>query len=202
VLSSSVITHLRSTFRDDPETALGYFYFSFTNIQSKDTALSSLIKQLCARRPTVPPSVDGFHEYMDRGDRPDTVMLEEALLDTTCGFSTVYIIIDALDECPAINDQRRQLLQSLCRLLSKLPGNVHVFCTSRKEPDILEYLKPLLFASHRNALDLTQGAHRRSLDRDIRLYIGSTLKDPAYKSWSQGLKDEVQDALIDKADGM
>lgn len=202
MLSSSVIDRLRTTYKADPEKALAYFYFSFTNPQSTDTMLSSLVKQLCARRPTIPPSVVSFHEYVDRGDRPDTAMLEEALLDTTCGFSTVYIILDGLDECPTIDDQRWQLLKSLCRLLSKLPGNVHVFCTSRKEPDILHALKPLLIAPRRTFLDLTEGAYRWSLDRDIQIYIASNLQSTAYRSWSQDLKREVQNALIDKADGM
>lgn len=202
MLSSAVINHLRTTYKADPEKALAYFYFNFTDTQSTDTMISSLIKQLCARRPTVPPAVVDFYEYMDRGDRPDTGMLEKALLDTTYGFSTVYLILDGLDECPTINDQRRQLMRSLCRWLSELPSNVRLFCTSRKEPDILAKLEPFFVAPHRNALDLTQGTPRLALDRDIRLYIASTLQSTDYKFWSPDLKREVQDALIDKADGM
>ncbi|KAH6849839.1 ankyrin repeat-containing domain protein [Chaetomium sp. MPI-CAGE-AT-0009] len=202
ILSSSVIEYLRDQYESDPETALAYFYFSFTDTKKQNVPamLASLVKQLCSRRPDTPQPIKDLARYKERGERPNTPMLEAALTATMRGFSTVHIVIDGLDECPDLNRERKKLLDSLRRIVTTAPDSVHVFCTSRREPDIDAAMSHLLCPPERQAIDLT--TYRDQLDQDIGYYIDSTLESDEYSSWPESVKAEVRDKLIEKADGM
>ncbi|KAK4031769.1 hypothetical protein C8A01DRAFT_41783 [Parachaetomium inaequale] len=98
--------------------------------------LASLAKQLCARRPVLPQLMESLYEYKERGERPDAKTLEAALMAAMGGFSTVHIVIDAMDECPVLKGERRRLLDTICRTATAAPATLHMLCTSRKEADI------------------------------------------------------------------
>ncbi|KAJ4859640.1 ankyrin repeats (3 copies) domain-containing protein [Trichoderma breve] len=183
VLSSSVIHHLQREFKDDASTAVVYFYFTFsdTTRQESDGMLASLIKQVCCHRPNIPDTVNDLGEYKKKGMRPSTEELQNSFISTLRGFTNVYIIIDALDECPNINTQREELLEILHYILDSNLNNLHMFCTSRKESDIDVSLQ---------------------IERDIGEYIDSTLTNAKYSSWPILIKAEVRKALIEKSDGM
>ncbi|KAI8188598.1 hypothetical protein K4K48_006468 [Colletotrichum sp. SAR 10_66] len=146
ILSSSVIKHLQDNSKSDPGTVLAYFYFNFGSLEQQSLAimLSSLVKQLCASRPDTPQTIKNLEDYKTKGERPDTKTLEEALIESTRGFSDVFIVVDALDECPTLNGQRGKLLASLTRIVAAMPDNLHLFCTSRAEPDISTAINKLL----------------------------------------------------------
>ncbi len=199
MLSSSVIKHLRDRYASAPETALAYFYFSFTDYKKQNVAemLASLVKQLSSRRPDTP--IQNLVQFKERGERPDIGTLEAALAATIRGFSIVHLVIDGLDECPALNGERGGLLDTFCRIVNTAPDNVHTLCTSRKEADISEAIIPLLSSPTNNSIDLSQ--HQRHHE-DIGLYIDSTLASRDYGSWPNSVKAEVKDALIQKSGGM
>lgn len=146
VLSSSVIKHLQEQHKDNATNVLAYFYFSFSDSQKQtvDGTIPSLLRQISARRPNIPQAVQSLGEYKNGGGRPDTETLIEALIASMQGFSAVYIIIDALDECPTTNDERKKLLGSLRHILEAAPDSLYMFCTSRKEVDIDKAIRPLL----------------------------------------------------------
>lgn len=162
--------------------------------------LASFVKQLCSRRPDTPRSVKDLAQYKERGERPDIETLEAALTATMRGFATVHMVIDGLDECPALNGERGELLNTLCRIVATAPDCVHFLFTSRKEADIDAAVSPLLSPPVRDSVDLAECRHH--LDRDIGLYIDSTLASREYMSWPDNVKAEVRDTLIRKADGM
>jgi len=54
------------------------------------------------------------------------------------------IIIDALDECPSYNKERTQLFAVLKVFSTWILPNLHILVTSRREPDIVEALTPLV----------------------------------------------------------
>ncbi|KAI0383348.1 ankyrin [Hypomontagnella monticulosa] len=202
ILTSSVIAHLKTEYASDPRTALAYYYFSFRDESTQNTAvmLASLIKQLCARRPIISELVESFSEYKDKGERPDTNMLETALVATARGFSTVHIVIDALDECPVLGGERRKLLESLRRIIASIPDNTHLFCASRSEPDIAANLNPLLSPPSRTEVNIS--TEITVLHRDIGLYIDSVLASADFESWPKGLKTQAKELLNKRADGM
>jgi hypothetical protein len=203
VRSSSIIKHLKDRNDSSPETATAFFYFSFTDAKTQNVTemLCSLIKQICCRRPNTPPSVESLTQYQEMGHRPDRKTLEDTLVDTLHGFSKVYIVLDALDECPSGNVERDNLLESLSRIHDKGLQNLHLLCTSRNEADIEAVLQPMA-SSHSN-INIDLSAHKSAVDHDIGLHIDNTFstKEP-FKSWPDFIQVEAKAALIKKADGM
>jgi hypothetical protein len=132
--------------------------------------------------------------------RPSIEELQNSLISTLYGFTNVYIIIDALDECPDINIQREELMKTLHYILDFDLNNLHLFCTSRKESDIDISLRCQFSKPGRGALDIS--SHLQEIERDIGEYIDSTLTNTNYSSWPIHIKAEVRKVLIEKSDGM
>lgn len=201
-MSSSVIKHLREQFEPDPRTVLAYFFFSFSdpNKQKVDGMLASLLRQICASRPDTPECILNLAKYKERGERPDTETLGKAVLAATHGFSGVFIVIDALDECPSVTGERGKLLTNLSRIIATMSDNIHILCTSRAESDILVAMRDCLSRPSRSEIDLT--IYRDSLNRDIALYVDMTLTTAPFKSWPIDLKEDAKESLLRNADGM
>ncbi|KAH7350622.1 hypothetical protein BKA65DRAFT_242529 [Rhexocercosporidium sp. MPI-PUGE-AT-0058] len=202
VLSSSVITHLRETHGKNPQTALAYFYFSFNDEKKQTTVgmLESIIKQICCCRPDTPLSVKALEDLKARGHRPDIETLQKVLLETLKGFSRVYVIVDALDECSDMEDGRDRLLRCLNAIQQKEPANLHMFLTSRREKDIETSYRAIESASEK--WDINLEAYKPAIDHDIGLLIDSTLSSLSYNSWPNELKEVAKKELIEKSDGM
>lgn len=164
--------------------------------------LSSLVKQISARRPYIPQSVKDLSKYRHAGERLDMEALEAALADTLRGFSAVYIVVDALDECPVAGGERQMLLQTLRRIVTTvaIAENLHLFCTSRREADIDAAMGPLCHNTSRVELDLL--VYYGDVESDIGRYIDSSLARDGFASWSDEMKAEARELLAKKADGM
>lgn len=201
ILSSSVIKHLKDRHDSKPSTALAYFYFSFSDTQKQnvDGMLASLIKQVGSRQ-LDKQLLQRLGEYMTKGQRPDAKTLREVLISSLSRFSDVYVVIDALDECPVLNERRERLLESLNYILANTPDSLHVFLTSRKEPDIDAQIRDHLSKPWKMEIDLL--AHREILNRDICHYIDSKLATKKFKSWPESMKMEARESLLSKADCM
>lgn len=199
VLSSSVMKHLLDQHKGNAANVLAYFYFTFSDSQKQtvDGMISSLIRQISARRPNIPQAVQSLGKYKNRGGRPDT---ETLIVASMRGFSAVYIVFDALDECPITNDERKKLLNSLRHILKAAPDSLHMFCTSRKEADIDKALRPLLLEPLGDEIDLSN--RTENLNGDIAQYIDSILTDANYNTWPKAVKEEARRMLMKKADGM
>lgn len=137
---------------------------------------------------------------MAKGERPDMETLEAALMSAVSGFSAVFIVIDALDECPVLDGERPRLLKCLHRIIASMPDNLHIFCTSRAEPDINMEIDELLDVPAKAAIDLTED--QLSLNRDMHLYTDSVLGTETYCWWSDDVRAKAKDILIARADGM
>ena len=198
--------------RTDPEIALAYFYFNFNDqkhqekqkAQNADGLLCSLIKQIWSKRPDKPPVVDLLNNYRRRGHRPEDRILKEALSAMICGFSSVYIIIDALDECPKECGllQRDGLLETLRELHDKKFSNIHLMCTSRSQKDIETAFKSLVSPAA-IAIDLDSSDCTSLVEADIGLYLDQVFATGTFQSWhDDDVKTEAKEALIKKAGGM
>lgn len=174
--------------------------------------LSSLVKQLYSQLPDMPNIVYTLIQEKEKGHRPDLKNLEQIFRTIVQGFSEVYIVIDALDECSINNERRRALLESLYRIESMNLENLHLLCTSRQEPDIKAAFSLLLpqlsniqsgglmeSESLKDHIDLT--LHMHTVNADIGLFVNEELKSKVY-DWPPDLKNEARTTLIKKADGM
>ena len=113
----------------------------------------------------------------------------------------VYIILDALDECPhylTITSPRMQVLTFLRDLVGLRLPNLHICVTSRPELDIRTTLEPLV--------SYTISIHdQNGQKKDIEDYIRSSVYSGSgglMSGWTEEDKEWVIDALIKRADGM
>ena len=117
------------------------------------------------------------------------------------GQSPIYIILDALDECPntsGLPSARKQVLDFLKDLVDLSLTSLHLCLTSRPEIDIRLVLEPLAF--HVVSLHDQSGQQK-----DMEDYIKSVVyadSNTAMKRWRSKDKELVIETLTERADGM
>ena len=117
------------------------------------------------------------------------------------GQGPIYIILDALDECPntsGLPSARKQVLDFLKDLVDLSLSNLHICLTSRPEIDIWLVLEPLAF--HVVSLHDQSGQQK-----DIEDYIRSVVyadSNTAMKRWRSKDKELVVETLTERSDGM
>jgi hypothetical protein len=154
--------------------------------------LSSILAQLVLQIPTIPESLQAFHQKHQHGRPPEDGLftaIEPLLVGPT------FIIADALDECPDKERERKHL----CTILGKLHGwaapNLHILVTSRKEQDLSSALN-LLTSSDPISITEEVGA-------DIRKYVNMQLStNNDLKEYSTETKLKIENVLTKKANGM
>ena len=113
----------------------------------------------------------------------------------------IYLIMDALDECPDTSEvpsPRNRVLQLLEELVDLQIPNLRICVTSRPEFDIRDFLEPL--PSRRISLHDQSGQKR-----DIADYVRSVVysrSEPIMRRWREEDKEFVIETLSDRADGM
>lgn len=197
-LSSTIIEQLQGQCSARAKHTLAYFYLDFktTVKQEVSSCVSSLVAQLCTQISILPTHIKQLYKRCSYGKLQRSLGdLKEMLFKVMEELDNVFTIIDALDECPK-NGEREQLLLAISDIKSKSLANLHVLVTSRREPDIEEALLPLLTIP---AIPL-QGSQ---VDLDIKLHISWQLAtDPKLKKWSNEVKAEIENTLINGANGM
>jgi primase-polymerase (primpol)-like protein len=107
--------------------------------------------------------------------------------------SPIFIILDALDEYTGSND-REELLDIIAEIMNE-SKSLHILVTSRKERDIETKLGDLF--DDRIALE------ESVVNGDIALYIRRKLEnDDALREWDTQTKDDIEQALRERAQGM
>jgi hypothetical protein len=183
---------------------IAYYYFDFHDDQKQDFhgILSSLLSQLSAERDSCYDILSQL--YSDNADgtrKPTSIALKQCMKDMLSlpGQDQIYIIVDALNECPNISgtpSAREGVLDLVKELVNlKLP-NVHICLSSRPEIDIRTVLDPL--TSHQISLHDEKGQKD-----DILMYIRSVVhSDQAMRRWREEDKQLVIDTLSEKADSV
>jgi hypothetical protein len=205
--SSAVIHHLQELHLEDPRTATIYFFFDFrdSHKQNCTNMVRSLIVQLSGVRPDTPESLKSLRRFYNTNSQPRKDALVKAIQDTTKGFSDVYLIIDALDECPEEENQRDDLLSMLKTIHGWSQANLHMLLTSRMVPSITVQLEELFEAPVPGSGVINLEHHQSDIDGDITVFIDNKLKTGKYQILCKARKDieaEIKDTLVKKANGM
>ena len=115
------------------------------------------------------------------------------------GHAPVYLIVDALDECPntsSIPSPRDEVLNLIEELIKSEIPNLRICVTSRSETDIKHFLDPLVL--HTISLH-DEGGQKR----DIEEYIASVINtNPKNNKWKAADKQLVIETLTRNAGGM
>ena len=185
---------------------MAYFYFDFRDLnkQSCHDLLRSLVTQLSTRSS---PCCDILHHvyitHEDGSQQPSDDALIECLKEMLrlLAQRPVFIILDALDECPdssGITSPRDEVLQLIKELVDLHLHKLHICVTSRPEVGIRTALEPLAFHS----VSLHEEIGQKT---DIANYITNVVNSSpstAMRRWRPDDKDLVIETLTERADGM
>jgi hypothetical protein len=184
--------------------SLAFFYCDFREDQKKDLRglLSSLLVQLCHQSDSYSDILSNLYSEHGNGSRhPSDDVLAGCLKDLLelPGHAPVYLIMDALDECPntsSIPSPQDEVLNLIEELIKSEIPHLRICVTSRPETDIKDALDPLVL--HTVSLHEESGQNR-----DIEEYIKSVINtNPKNKRWKAVDKQLVIDVLREKVDGM
>ncbi len=184
---------------------MAYFFFDFRDKEKKQDArnfLTSLLIQLSAHSNPIRKIIfDIYSKHGDGTQQPSVGVLTKSLQDVlfVAAQRPVYLIIDALDECPNISGlptPRAVLLVLLKDLVDLRIPNLHICVTSRLEIDIKIVLQPLAYS----AVSLHDESGQK---KDISDYVKAIVNlDGRMVGWRDGDKTLVVKVLSEKADGM
>ena len=183
---------------------MAYYYFDFRDVRKQDCygLLTSLLSQLSAKSDSCSDLLSQLRSKHATGTgSPTTRALTKSIKDMLSlpGQGQIYLIIDALDECPDVSgtpSAREEVLDLVQELVGLKLSNLHLCVASRPEIDIrksLEPLEPLQISLH----------DERGQKEDIIKYIKSVVhSDRKMRSWRDDDKELVIKVLSEKADGM
>ena len=191
MVAAIAVDHLLKSIQDDSGSIwVVYMYCNYKAQEQQDVSslLAAILKQLVQAQPSTPEPIERLYEtHAKQGTTPSLHEIVGALRDVLSVCSTVYIVIDALDEC--LSSTRDQLLDTLRDL--QATQDVRLMATSRFIPDIVdtfhESLKLEVLAS----------------EEDVRRYVaGQIYRLPACIKRDPALQDTVQEKIAEAVDGM
>jgi hypothetical protein len=201
--SSTIIEDIRPLCRTGLAT-YALFYCDFRDFAKQDVRglLSSLILQLCNQSDNFSAILSYFYSSYDRGSRQPSNDALMGCLKKMLGLpgqGVIYLIIDALDECPNVSGlptPREQVLKVVQELIDLHFPHVHFCITSGLETDIRDVLEPL--ATHTVPL-YEQVGQNQDIANFIRSFVHS---DRRMRRWREEDKQFVIETLTKRAGGM
>ena len=192
------------TLREAGLASMAYYYFDFrdTDKQNRRNLILSLLSQLSARSDLCCDILHRVYVTHDNGAyKPTDDVLIQCLKETLTfsGDHPIYIILDALDECPntfGVPSPRELVLDLVKELVELSLPNLHICVASRPEVDIqnvLQTLAPFQVSLH----------DQTGQKNDIIEYINSVVQsDARMGKWREQDQKLVIDTLSERADGM
>ena len=183
---------------------MAYFYFDFrdTDKQNHHNLLLSLVTQLSTRSTPCCEILSHIYKMHENGaQQPSDDVLKDCLVKMLSlpVRQPIYLILDALDECPntyGLPSPREQVLELVKDLVKLSLTNIRICVTSRPEIDILIVLEPL------TSLRVSLHDQRGQIE-DIVEYVNSVVNsDQRMRTWREDDKKMIIETLCERADGM
>ncbi len=183
---------------------LAYFYFDFRDEEKKNLrkSVACLLVQLSAYSKPCYDIIDHLYSEYGKGmyqpsDRILIDRLKEMLTVVTP--HPIFIIMDALDECPddtGMPTPREAVLDFFKDLVEQSFPSLHICVTSRPEIDIQTKLKPLAL----HAISLHEEKRQKI---DIASYVRRVVwSDEHMREWRDEDRTLAIEELSEHADGM
>jgi hypothetical protein len=176
-----------------------FAYYNYQNSQLGNISelLAALIKQLCRRRSSIPPSL--LQIKLDALP-PSLVSSRDNFVTLAEGLRQVYVIFDALDECP--ESQRYEILGFITDMLTVTTScHVKFFITSRREMDLAKAFE----GKNMPTIQIRPGNVTADINTFVRIQVEKLQRGQHGKTLyitSEELKEKIIDTLSSKADGM
>ena len=189
--------------RDAGQASLAYFFFDFRDKekQSVRNFLTSILIQLSAHLDCRKILSHVYRAHGNGTQQPSIDLLKYCLCKMllVAAQQPVYVIIDAIDECPnfsGLPTPRAVLLDLLEEVVELRIPNLHICITSRPDIDIKIVLEPLAYS--------TISLHDESgQQKDISDYVCKTVNsNRKMRRWRDKDRKLVVEVLSEKADGM
>jgi hypothetical protein len=204
LFGSSTIIEDIDAMRRSGLASLAFFYCDFREDQKTDLRglLLSVLLQLCRQSDSYCDILSTFYStHGDGAQKPSDGELFECLKDLLGhpGQAPVFLIVDALDECPCtfgFPSPREKVLKFVEDLIDSQLPNLRICVTSRPESDIRVVLEP---SSFRWVSLHDERGQKEDIEDYIKSYVFTNRK---MRRWTADLKQLVIDALASYADGM
>ena len=202
-VSSAIIEDIRAM-RKAGLASLVFFYCDFREDRKKELRglLSSFLVQLYHQSDSYFHILSKFYSDHDNGSHPPSNDALAGCLKELLhlpGLAPVYLIVDALDECPnpsVVRSPRSKVLGFIEELVKTKIQNLRMCVTSRPELDIKGVLDPLIFRS----VSLHDESGQKG---DIVDYIKSVINmRPKKGVWKEEHREVAINVLIEKSNGM
>ena len=192
ILTSIVVNELTTRFGNDKSIGVAYIYCNFRqqNEQKAGDLLANLLRQLVQGRPSLPEDVKSlYNKHKDKHTRLSFDESLKALHSVTAMYSRAFIVVDALDECQALDTCRSRFLSEIFNLQAK--SRVNIFATSRFLPEITERFEGSM------SLEI------RASEHDVRRYVdGHMSRLPSFVGRRLDLQEEIKAEIVKAVDGM
>ena len=203
--SSSVVQDIMALCKTG-SAIMAYFYFDFKDLrkQTRHDLLLSLVSQLSSdSSPCCNILYRVYKDHKDGAQQPSDDTLKQCLKQmlTLPGQRPIYIVLDALDECPdysGLPPPRSEVLRLVKELVDLRLRGLYICATSRPEVDIRAVLEPLAFRS----VSLHDESGQKA---DIAEYVRNVVNSSpstAMRRWRVDDKNLVIETLTEQADGM
>jgi hypothetical protein len=201
--SSGIIEDIKAQ-REAGSAIMAYFYCDFRDEDKQNcrSLVLSIISQLCAQSNLCCDTLSRVYLAHDNGaQKPSDETLTKCLTEMVSlpAQGPIYIIVDALDECPnnsGLPTSREEVLDLIDNLVDLRLPNLHICVTSRPEIDIQTTLEPLT--------TLCVSLHNQTGQKeDIVDYVSSVVhSDKKMRRWREEDRNLVIETLSERADGM
>ena len=190
--------HFRSTAIDYLErehrraqVGVAYVYCLYNDAhQTAASLLGSLLQQLARQNDAIRDDIKSCHKHhTDWGTRPTLYEISRLLCLQVQNFDEVFIIIDALDECPEAGQVRRDFLMEVRRLLP----DIRLMVTSRH------------LASIESTFKQDTRLEIRAHDQDVRKFIEAQVERTELVHVLEGhdnMRSLIGDMVLKKTNGM
>jgi hypothetical protein len=171
---------------------VAYVYCNYKAREEQDVyrMLAAILKQLVQGQPSLVEPIERLHkQHAKRGTRLSFDEVFSTLRDVIAHYSTVYIVVDALDECQDSDGTRRQFLAKLRDL--QAGQDVRLMTTSRSIPEVVDWFK--------EALKLEVQASKDDVKRFV---AGQIYRLPKCIQRDPALQEIVQKKIVEAVDGM
>ncbi|KAF1951854.1 hypothetical protein CC80DRAFT_519104 [Byssothecium circinans] len=189
MIAAIAVDHLQKTVQTT-DVGVAYVYCNYKRQADQTTSslLAAMLKQLVLGQPSKAKPLESLYDYHQfRQTRLSVEETLSALQLVLVGYSRVYIVIDALDEC--VSDDRQELLSKLRKLQSKT--DLRLMATSRIIPDIVEEFNG------------TSKLEVRADDADVKRFVAGQIKWlPRCVQRDDDLQELVQNKIVEAVDGM
>jgi hypothetical protein len=191
MMAAIAIDHLCRTTRSEG-IGVAYLFCSYKAQvdQSAASLFAALLKQLVQNRFELASPVTQIHElHSKRGTKPSLSNILQVLQSVLSAFTTIFLVVNALDECSDRDGGRGQLFDNLHDQQTR--KDVRLLFTSRSIPEITQKF-------HSNStLEV-----RASKEDVVSFIIGQIPRLPRCIRRDDDLKFAVQNNIVEAANGM